>query len=138
MLMLQRWRRAGDLLRAAHLKRARFDPVLRWSPERLAAHQERRWRAVARVAAERAPLYREHYRGIDLERAPLHDLPPVDKTLLMDRFDEAVTDPALRLADLEAFLRGASADDLFRGRFRVLLTSGSTGRSGIIVYDRGE
>jgi phenylacetate-coenzyme A ligase PaaK-like adenylate-forming protein len=136
--MLQHWRRAGDLLRAARLKRVRFDPVLRWTPERLAAHQERRWRAVARLAAERAPLYRELYRGVDPERAPLRDLPPVDKALLMGRFDEAVTDPALRLADLEAFLRAAGPDDLFRGRFRALLTSGSTGRRGVIVYDREE
>jgi phenylacetate-CoA ligase len=136
--MLQRWRRMNDLLWAAHLKRVRLDPVLRWAPEQLAAHQERRWRAVARMAAERAPYYRELYRGIDLERAPLRDLPPVDKAQLMDRFDEAVTDPALRLADLEVFLRTASADATFRGRFRVLLTSGSTGRRGVIVYGHEE
>ncbi len=136
--MLQRWRRASDLAQAAYVKRARFDPVLRWTPEELAAYQERRWRAVARIAAERAPYYRELYRGIDLERAPLHELPPVEKARLMARFDEAVTDPALRLADLEAFLRTASADDVFRGRFHVMLTSGSTGRRGIIVYGREE
>jgi hypothetical protein len=40
--MLQRWRRMNGLLWAAHLKRVRLDPVLRWAPEQLAAHQERR------------------------------------------------------------------------------------------------
>ncbi|HEX6014432.1 MAG TPA: AMP-binding protein [Geminicoccaceae bacterium] len=49
-----------------------------------------------------------------------------------------MTDPALRLADLEAFLRAASADDIFRGSFQVLTTSGSTGRRGLFVYDRSE
>ena len=112
--------------------------MLRWTPDQLAAYQERRWRAVARTAAERAPFYRELYRGIDLERAPLRELPPVTKAELMERFDEAVTDPALRLADIETFLRTASADDTFRGRFQVLLTSGSTGRRGIIVYSHEE
>ncbi len=136
--MWQRWQRAGDLLRAIQMKYVRFDPVLRWTPEQLAAYQEQRWRAVARTAAERAPFYRELYRGIDLERAPLRELPPVTKAELMERFDEAVTDPALRLADIEAFLRTASADDTFRGRFQVLLTSGSTGRRGIIVYSHEE
>ena len=135
--MLERWRRLNDLAQAVFLKRARFDPVLRWTPEQLAAHQERRWRAVARAAAG-APCYRELYRGIDLERAPLRELPPVDKAWLMERFDEAVTDPALRLADLDAFLRTAAADDTYQGRFHVLLTSGSTGRRGIIVYNRHE
>jgi phenylacetate-CoA ligase len=120
------------------LKREQLDPALRWTREELAAHQERRWRAVARLAAERAPFYRELYRGIDLERAPLTELPPVEKGQLMERFDESVTDPALRLADLEAFLRGAPPDGLFRGRFQVLLTSGTTGQRGILVYDRAE
>src|SRR3954453_3599556 len=68
--MLQRWRQAGDLLRAAYLKRVRFDPVLRWTPEQLAAHQERRWRALARLAAERGPLYPELYPGADPAGAP--------------------------------------------------------------------
>ena len=53
--MLQRLRRAHDLLQAAYLKRVRFDPVLRWAPEKLAADQEHRWRALARLTAERAP-----------------------------------------------------------------------------------
>lgn len=136
--MLQRWRRVHDLTQAAYVKRVRFDPVLRWTPEQLAAHQERRWRAVAKTAAARAPYYRERYRGIDLERAPLHELPPVDKAGLMERFDEAVTDPALRLDELDAFLRIASADDTYQGRFHVLLTSGSTGRRGIVVYGHEE
>ena len=135
--MLERWRRLNDLAQATFLKRVRFDPVLRWTPERLAAHQEQRWRALARTAA-RTPSYRELYRGIDLERAPLRELPPVDKAWLMEHFDDAVTDPALRLADLDAFLRTATADDLYQGQFRVLLTSGSTGRRGIIVYNRHE
>jgi phenylacetate-coenzyme A ligase PaaK-like adenylate-forming protein len=112
--------------------------VLRWTPDQLAAYQDRRWRAVAGTAAERAPFYRELYQGIDLERAPLRALPPVTKAELMERFDEAVTDPALHLADIEAFLRTASADDTFRGHSQVLLTSGSTGRRGVIVYSHEE
>ena len=91
---------------------------------------------MARTAAR--PCYRELYRGIDLERAPLRELPPVDKAWLMEHFDVAVTDPALRLAELDAFLRTATTDDLYQGQFRVLLTSGSTGRRGVIVYNRHE
>jgi phenylacetate-CoA ligase len=136
--MSGRWQRIGDLAQALRLKREQLDPALRWTPAELAAHQERRWRAVARRAAERAPFYRELYRGIDLERAPLTELPPIEKGQLMERFDESVTEPALRLADLEAYLRAAPPDGLFRGRFQVLLTSGTTGQRGILVYDRPE
>ena len=116
---------AAERLGAGGPPKARaIRPVLRWTSEQLAGHQERRWRAVARVAAERAPYYRELYRGLDLERVPLAELPPVGKAQLMDRFDDAMTEPALRLADLEAFLRTASAKDVFQGRFQVLATSG--------------
>lgn len=136
--MSRQWQRVGDLARAMRLKREQLDPALCWTPEELAAHQEQRWRAVARFAAKRAPFYQELYRGIDLERAPLTELPPVEKGQLMERFDESVTDPALRLADLETYLRAAPEDGLFRGRFQVLLTSGTTGQRGILVYDRAE
>ena len=54
-MLPHRWRRAIDLAQAAWLEHARFDPVLRWTPERLATHQERGWRAVARAATGAAP-----------------------------------------------------------------------------------
>lgn len=62
--MLQRWRRANDLVQAAFLKRVRFDSVLCWTPEQLVVHQERRWCTVARIAAARAAYHRELYREI--------------------------------------------------------------------------
>jgi phenylacetate-coenzyme A ligase PaaK-like adenylate-forming protein len=136
--MGERWQRIADLAAAIRLKRTALDPVLAWSREQLEAFQEKEWRAIARRAAARAPFYRELYRGIDLERAPLSALPPVDKEALMERFDETVTDPALRLGDLEAHLRAGDAHALFAGRFQVLVTSGTTGRRGVFVFDRPE
>jgi phenylacetate-coenzyme A ligase PaaK-like adenylate-forming protein len=135
--MLGRWQQIADLVRAMRIKRRQLDPVLRWTPEELTAHQDRCWRSLARLAAEKAPFYRELYQGIDLERAPLTALPPVEKGDLMERFDETVTEAALRLDELEAYLRGPLTRP-FRDRFHVLQTSGSTGRRGIVVYDRPE
>jgi hypothetical protein len=98
------WRKFADVVRALLLQRRVHDPVLRRSPQQLREHQERSWRRVAQYAAAQAPFYRQLYRGIDLVRAPLNSLPPVTKNQLMDRFDEAVTDPALRLRNIELFL----------------------------------
>jgi hypothetical protein len=38
-----------------------------------------------------------------LDNAPLAALPVLTKAMLLDRFDEVTTDPALRLDDLEAY-----------------------------------
>ncbi len=133
-----RWRRLPGVLRALILQRRRYDPVLHWSPEQLRNHQEQSWRRVARFASAHSPFYRELYRGVDLARAPLTDLPPVDKQHLMERFDEAVTDAELRLRDIESFLAQASPEERFLSRFHVLQTSGSTGRRAVIVYSQEE
>jgi phenylacetate-coenzyme A ligase PaaK-like adenylate-forming protein len=132
------WRKFADVLRALSLERRLYDPVLRWSPEQLRGHQERSWRHLAQYAAAHSPFYREHYKGIDLARVSLSSLPPVAKHQLMERFDEAVTDPALKLRDIESFLARASPDDRFRDRFHILQTSGSTGQRGLIVYAHEE
>lgn len=107
---------------------------------RLDATQLQRFqqRAVARLrewAVARSPFYRQRHRG--LERAPLGALPVIDKGMLMAEFDQVVTDPHLRLADL---LRHLSTEPSarYRGRYVVLGTSGSTGRRGVFVFDPRE
>jgi phenylacetate-CoA ligase len=132
------WRKFGDVLRALSLERRHYDPVLRWSAEQLRTHQARSWRRIVQYAAAHSPFYRELYDGVDLARAPLTELPPVNKSQLMERFDEAVTDPALKLQDIQLFLPKASPDDRFQGRFHILQTSGSTGHRGLIVYAHDE
>ncbi|MGH8502161.1 MAG: phenylacetate--CoA ligase family protein [Gammaproteobacteria bacterium] len=132
------WRKLPDVLRALYWQHRRYDPALRWSAEQLKDYQQQSWRRIAQEAAARAPFYRELYRGIDLARAPLTDLPPVSKNQLMQRFDEAVIDPALELRKMEPFLTQASPDDRFLDRFHILQTSGSTGQRGFIVYSHHE
>ena len=57
----------------------------------------------------------------------------------MEHFDDAVSDPALRLAELDAFLRTAKADDRGPGAVpRPADERGNTGQRGVIVYNRHE
>ena len=70
----------GFSLRTLALKRSS-----RLEPERLAALQRRRLRALVRRAIDGSPFYREKYRGIDPERFALADLPPTNKNELMSR-----------------------------------------------------
>jgi hypothetical protein len=107
--------------------------MLRWSPEQLKLHQQPSCRRIASYAAAYSSFYGTLYKNIDLARARLADLPPVTKSELLERFDQAVTDRALKRERLESFLATASPDDRFGGRFHVLQTSGSTGQRGLVV-----
>jgi len=107
--------------------------------EELLALQRRRLVQTARHAAAASPLYRELYAGIELaDDLDLHELPVVTKAMLMERFEEWVTDPRLRLSEVEAHLERVRGDELYLGSYRCMPTGGSTGRKGIFVYDRDE
>ncbi len=102
----------------------------RWSRAQLEAHQRREAATLRAFAAERSPFYRDFHRGLD--RAPLGELPVITKATVMDNFDQISTDPAVRLADLQAYLDALHGNQPFLGRYWVAATSGSSGRKSII------
>jgi phenylacetate-CoA ligase len=109
----------------------------RADPRAVRAGQERRLRRLLRHAAEKSPFYREKFRGLDLERCPLAELPTTSKGELMARFDEAVTDPQVRRADLERFVDDPeNVGRLLLGRYPVCHTSGSQGQPMLIVQNQ--
>lgn len=84
-------------------------------------------------AASAAPLYRERMGSGPPE---LERMAPVKRAELMARFDEWVTDPALRLDELRAFTLDASrAGQPWLGRYVVWESSGTSGMPGIFVQD---
>jgi hypothetical protein len=54
-------------------------------------------------AAQHSAFYSEKFQGINLDRCALTDLPITTKSELMAHFDQVVTDPLVRRADLERF-----------------------------------
>jgi phenylacetate-coenzyme A ligase PaaK-like adenylate-forming protein len=109
------------------MARARLSRHERWTRDELVAYQARRLAEVRSYDVARSPFYRERHRG--LEDAPREALPSVTKATLIERFDDLVTDRAIRLIfDVVAYLTTAAATDTFRGRYRVQATGGTTGR----------
>jgi len=109
----------------------------RWTRAQLESHQAQRLLELRRFVQTNSPFYRRFHAGS--ESRPLGELPILSKTMLMENFDELVTDRTLKLAALEEYLaRQADDTPLFRRRFTVLSTSGSTGQRGIFVFDRRE
>ncbi len=117
-------------------RRHQLEASSSWSRPELLRHQQRRLAALRRFAVDRSPFYRRFHRGLDWH--PLDGLPILTKAEMMEHFDDLVTDRTVTLADTEAFLRGNPGGELFRGRYVVLSTSGSTGRRGVFLFDPRE
>ncbi|MEV7573892.1 phenylacetate--CoA ligase family protein [Pseudarthrobacter sp. NPDC089323] len=112
-----------------------------WDAARITAHQDHALQELRSAAYAGSAFYRRHHAG--LRDAPLDQLPPVTKADLMDHFDEAVTAPGLRLADLENHLRALAQSDgdpglPWQGRWWAAATAGTTGRRGTFVWNRAE
>ncbi len=120
---------------AAELLRLRYTLSMhdRWSREFLVAQQSELLRRLRKHAYRTSPFYREFHRG--LYDRPLVELPVLTKSMLMERFNDIVTDRPIRLADLEAHLPLIIGRELFAGRYLVAATSGSTGKRGIFPFD---
>jgi phenylacetate-CoA ligase len=117
-------------------KRSRLERDMRRTRAQLEARQLRAIAQVRAFALDRSPFYQRFYRGF--EQRPWTELPILSKAELMDHFDDLVTDRAVRLTDVEAHLHRGDPNALFRGRYVVLATSGSTGQRGIFLFNPGE
>jgi phenylacetate-CoA ligase len=123
------------------LFRARWKSRDRWSPAQIEAHQAKALQGLRRAAYANSEFYRQHHAG--LFDAPLSQLPSVTKADLMKHFDQAVTDPVVRMDDVENYLRslvtnGASPGRPWRGRWWVAATGGTTGRPGVFIWNKRE
>jgi phenylacetate-CoA ligase len=68
----------------------------------------------------------------------LQDFPVMDKKTYMKHFDEIVTDPRLRLSQLQKHMAHISGDEYYLGEYRVLTTAGSSGHKTVMVFNRKE
>jgi phenylacetate-CoA ligase len=110
-----------------------------WSREQLLAHQRARLRDLLRHAATTSPYYRATLGDAAEDPEPdLAALPVLTKETLVERFDEIVTDPRLRRADIDAHLAGPAAAEPYLGEYALFSTSGTTGLRGIVAYDRAD
>jgi len=130
-------RRLADV--AAALRLARTQTSREQGPRaQLGQHQQQRLETVVRHAATHSPYYRRWFDQTGaLGDGPvqLQRLPVLNKALLMENFDELVCDPRLRRDQLLDWVGQLTGDQLYLDRYRVMVTSGSSGRPGLFVYD---
>lgn len=96
-----------------------------------------RQRQIIHWARTASPFYRNLYRGLPPHPESFRDLPPVTKPQLMARFDDWLTDPAVTLDHVQPWLSDLeNIGSLYRGKYLVYTTSGTTGEPAILVQDR--
>ena len=107
----------------------------RASAEGIATRQAERL-ALLLQAAQRTRFYGQALRGLDAATTPLSALPVTGKAQLMQHFADRVADPALTLAELQAFCADpARIGQPFHDHYWVWESSGSTGEPGLFVQD---
>src|SRR5579872_3589043 len=108
----------------------------RWSRVNLENYQAQALHACRQSAYEYSPFYRRFHNG--LTERPLQELPVLTKAMMMEHFDELVTDRAVHLQEVKRFLAEIRQPELFLGRYRAMSTSGSTGEPGVFLFSREE
>ena len=124
-------------LHSLHLPGALADAVAAsHAPAALIAQRQRIRLQQLLEAARQSAVYGERLAGIDPRAAELARIAPIARAELMARFDDWVTDPALRLDELMDFLREPSrAAEPWLGRYVVWESSGTSGQPGVFVQD---
>lgn len=110
----------------------------RGGPETFNRLQQARLSDLVEFARSASPYYRRLYRDLpDIVTDP-SQLPPVGKRDLMANFDDWVTDPHITLAKLKSEQLSALSrlGTLYRSRYLVVTTSGTSGEPAVLIHDR--
>lgn len=124
--------------------RSQHAPHQGWQHTRagVVRYQQQHLRALLAYVWEHSAFYRDYYyshgiRAGDLTDLTIGDLPFTTKSMLMEHFDQTVTDARLRKQELEAWLQEhRDPRQVFHPDFIIPHSSGSSGSTAIFVYDR--
>jgi phenylacetate-CoA ligase len=109
----------------------------RWADtDGIRARQEHRLADLVSFARRQSRFYGRHHAQFPDPVGPLNELPAVTKPMLMEHFDDVVTDPAITKSRVDAFLADqTNLGRRFLGRYPVWTTSGTTGEPGVFIQD---
>ena len=108
----------------------------RWTREQLQVYQADALQRLRAYAYARSPFYQNFHKG--MHERPLQDLPVLTKAMMMEHFDELVTDRSLHLEDVRTFAAQGEVGQRFRNQYYVNATSGSSGHPGFFLFNESE
>lgn len=108
----------------------------REGPDAIAQRQRTKLAGIVAHARAHSPYFLELYKDLPDRLEDPMLLPVTDKKQLMVRFDDWVTDRAVTIASVHAFIGNpAPIGERLLDTYTVLTTSGATGTLGIFVLD---
>lgn len=125
-----------DLFRFIYYVRY-YNSIMKYSPERLQKLQDYKLRKLLNYAAQHSPYYQEKFKGIDLNRCQLQDLPILKKNDMMNHFEQFVTVPNMKKQPIIDFMSDFSnMGKYYQNEYVVCHTSGSQGQAAVIVQPK--
>lgn len=119
----------------------RFKKQAKLSVKQMRALQEKKLRQMLHYALEHSSYYKKTFEaaGIkeeQLDELPLSCFPTIDKKIFLEHFDEIVVPKDLHQRELREFDAAESGNrKIYKGKYHVVHSSGSTGKPGYFVYD---
>jgi putative adenylate-forming enzyme len=107
-----------------------------WTRSQLEAYQAKALQRLRVHAYAESPFYQRFHRGYT--DSPLSKLPVLTKSMVMENFDDLVTDRAIHLNDVKEYVANFREGERCLGRYWVNATSGSTGHPGFFLFDDAE
>lgn len=107
-----------------------------WTRQQLESYQSKALLDLRQYAYERSPFYQNFHKG--LTERPLQELPVLTKAMMMEHFDELVTDRSLHLEEIRTFATQGEAGQPYKNKYWVNATSGSSGHPGFFLFDQAE
>jgi len=108
-----------------------------WTAERLHAERTTQLRELIGIAVQRSTWHRDRLGDVEettLDADDIRHLPVMTKDDLMGNFDAIVTDPEVRLADVNAHIAKLNGDAYFRDELHAVASGGSSGMRGVFVW----
>ncbi|MBA2649383.1 MAG: phenylacetate--CoA ligase family protein [Legionella sp.] len=107
----------------------------------LKEHRLKQLKTLLDYAKNFSPWYKKTLAHININTMTeenLLEIPPINKTILMDNWDEIVTDRTLSLSIVEKHIEKLSQSEealYLNNRYHLLATSGSSGKRGVFIYN---
>ena len=115
--------------------------ISNFSRPKLLELQKQRYRETLQFTYNNSPFYKKLWESAGINKdnlltTTLDKFPIVNKKIIMDNLGEIFTQQGIVKEDLEKFIESDSAGkSLFQNKYVVLNTSGSSGLSGIFLFD---
>lgn len=106
--------------------------------------KEKKFRTILKYAYKNSKFYHNLYNSFgikepDLKKINIEKIPVINKKQFMDNMDDVFTVKDIKKEELLNFLKtNKNPTDLFKNKYHVAHTSGTTGTQGIFIYNKKE